>query len=81
MSDRQRVRVGRDVTYYPTDSEASTGNGAAGDAWSARITNVNSDGTVNLAVFEADGGLIAKTDVERGGKKGQYDLLAGPDAI
>lgn len=81
MSDRQRVRVGRDVTYYPTDSEASTGGGNDGDAWTARITAVNNDGTVNLCVFEADGGVLAKTDVEQGGRKGQYDLLAGPDAI
>ncbi len=74
MTERYRVRVGREVTYFPTDAEAATGNGSAGDHWTATITNVNADGTVNLSVHEADGGFIAKTDVARGQNKGQFDL-------
>lgn len=74
MTDRNRVRVGRDVAYFPTDAEASTGNGNAGDNWSATITNVNTDGTVNLSVHEADGGFIALTDIARGQQKGQFDI-------
>lgn len=81
MSSRSKYRVGRDVTYYPTDAEATTGNGSAGDAWTARITAVNSDDTVNLCVFEADGGVIAKTDVVNGSQKGQFSFDAGPTSV
>ena len=79
MTNRYRVRVGREVTYFPDDTEAATGNGAVGDHWRATISNVNADGTVNLSVHEADGGFIAKTDVIRGQQKGMFDLrgLAG----
>lgn len=74
MADRQRVRVGREGAYYPTDAEAATGGGASGDAWSARIVNVNLDGTVNLAVFEADGTMLAKTSVSQGNSPGTFSL-------
>ena len=82
MGDRARIRVGRDVIYRPTDAEAATGNGSAGDDWSARITAVNADGTVSLFVYESDGGSIAKTAVSQGGGKGTFDLLAaGPQTV
>ena len=74
MAERYRVRVGREVSYFPTDAEATAGNGNAGDIWRATITAVNPDGTVNLTVHEADGGIIAKTDVPRGQQKGQFDM-------
>lgn len=72
MGDRSRVRVGRRVSYLPTDVEATAGGGNAGDEWAAKITAVNSDGSVNLAVDEADGTSIAKTSVVKGEQKGQY---------
>lgn len=75
MGDRQRVRVGRQVTYRPTDGEASAGGGEAGDEWAALITRVLDDGTVNLCVFEADGGVLAVTAVSQGQAKGTFDLL------
>lgn len=74
MTDRTRFRVGRDVTYRPTDAEATTGGGSAGDDWPAKITATNADGTVNLHVLEADGTTIAKTDVGQGQGKGQFDF-------
>lgn len=74
MTNRSRFHVGRDVTYFPTDAEAATGNGNAGDQWKATITALNADNTVNLSVHEADGGFIAKTDVPRGQRKGQFDF-------
>lgn len=77
MTDRSRVRVGRDVAYFPTDAEAVTGNGSSGDAWPATISNVNTDGTVNLSVIEADGGLIAKLNVARGTTVGTYNATVG----
>lgn len=73
-TSRARHRVGREVTYYPTDAEAATGNGDAGDAWYATITKVNQDGTANLNVKESDGGIVAVTDVPRGIRKGEYDF-------
>ena len=82
MADRQRIRVGRDVTYLPTDAEATTGGGDAGDQWPAKITDVLPNGTVNLTVFETDGTLIAKTGVARGSRKGQFTLDGtGPQAL
>lgn len=79
MTNRNRVRTGRGVAYFPTDAEAAAGNGNNGDHWKATITTVNPDGTVNLSVHEADGGFIALTDVPRGQQKGQFDIrgLAG----
>jgi hypothetical protein len=73
-TSRARFRVGREVTYYPTDAEAATGNGDAGDAWYATITKVNADDTVNLNVKEADGGIVAVTDIPRGIRKGEFDF-------
>ena len=81
MANRARVRVGRTVTYLPTDAEASTGNGNAGDEWPATITAVALDGTVNLSVHEADGGFIAKLAVAQGEQKGQFTLRAGAAAL
>lgn len=77
MANRSRVRVGRKVTYFPTDAEATTGGGAAGDQWDATITAVNSDDTVNLHVLEADGTVIAKTSVAKGTGKGAYHPTFG----
>lgn len=79
MADRQRQRVGRTVAYFPTDAEASTGNGDAGDVWDAAITKTNPDGTVNLHVKEADGGLLARTDVLRTNVKGGFSFTT-PEA-
>lgn len=80
MVSRNRSRVGRQVVYRPTDAEASTGNGNNGDTWAGWISAVNSDGTVNLAVLEADGGWIAKTDVAEGTGKGTFSYPS-PDAV
>lgn len=74
MANRARIRVGRECTYFPSDAEAATGNGSAGDHWAATITAANIDGTANLSVHEADGGFIAKADVVRGQAKGQFDV-------
>lgn len=74
MSDRARQRVGRNVSYFPTDAEAATGNGDADDVWQAQITRSNPDGTVNLHVLEADGGELAKTDVEESNEKGGFSF-------
>lgn len=72
---RSRYRVGRDVQYQPTDAEAATGNDVADARWPARITKVNSDGSVHLFVHEADGTAVAKTSVVRGGGKGQFSFI------
>lgn len=71
---RARFRVGREVTYFPTDAEASAGGGSAGDAWFGRITKVNVDSTVNIAVAEADGGALAKMNISRTQRKGGFDF-------
>lgn len=73
-TSRSRFRVGREVTYFPTDAEAATGNGDAGDAWIAVVTRVNADDTVNLNVKEADGGIVAVTNASRGVRKGEFDF-------
>lgn len=73
MADRQRVRVGRTVTYQPTDAEASAGSDAAGALWPAVITLVNAQtGAVNLIVFRGSGVALAKTNVAQGSQKGAY---------
>lgn len=77
MANRTRVRVGRKVTYFPTDAQASTGNGSAGDQWPAVITRVLADGTVNLSVDEADGGVLAVTAISKGTTKGTYNPVFG----
>ncbi len=74
MSDRARQRVGRNVTYFPTDAEAAAGGGDADDEFHASIARSNPDGTVNLHVVEADGGLLAKTDVEESNEKGGFSF-------
>jgi hypothetical protein len=80
MVDRQRVRVGRNVTYRPTDAEAATGGGSVGDAWPAKITGVAASGAVNLFVYETDGTAIALTGILRGQAKGTYDLTGLGDS-
>lgn len=75
MISRARIHVGQKVFYYPSAAEAATGNGNAGDAWAATITRVNSDGSVNLSVHEADGGFIAKTSVPKGSGTGVFALI------
>lgn len=73
MTDRQRVRVGRSVTYSPTDAEAAAGGDASGALWPATVTLVNPvTATVNLIVFRADGTTLAKTAVSLGSQKGSY---------
>jgi len=67
------VRVGKSVTYQPTDAEATAGGGSFGDYWPAKITLVAAT-TVNLAVFRANGSMLAKTGVLRGGTKGTFGL-------
>ena len=47
MSDRSRLRPGREVAYTPTAAEA-TSYGAG--PWPGMITKVNADGTCNLVV-------------------------------
>ncbi len=77
MADRQRVRVGRGVTYFPTDAEASAGGSDDGAAWIATIGGVNSDGSVNLNAIRGDGTELAFTDIPRGIRKGEFDLTGG----
>lgn len=77
MTDRSRVRVGRQVTYFPTAAEAAAGGGVAGDAWSATITDVAADGTANLNVLEADGGILAVTGVSQGTSAGTFNPTFG----
>ena len=82
MTDRQRIRVGRDVSYFPTDVEAAAGGAENGATWPAKITDVASDGSVNLFVYETDGGTIPLTGISRGQTKGTFDLLGtGPQAL
>ena len=73
-SGRVRFRVGREVTYFPTDAQAATGNDDAGAKWFARITKTNLDGSVNLAVEEGDGGRLALTVISEGDRKGFYSF-------
>lgn len=70
--DRQRIRIGRTVTYSPTDAEATAGGGAAGDLWPALITYVNPDGMVNIIAFRPSGTTLAKTSIALGAAKGTY---------
>jgi len=79
MADRQRQRVGRRVAYFPTDAEAATGNGDVDEVWEATITRTNTDGTVNLHVLEADGGELARLNVERSTEKGGFSFTT-PEA-
>lgn len=69
---RSRFRSGRSVSYLPTDSEATTyGEGP----YSARITAVNSDGTVNLSVD------VPSAFVESGTIDGTYAQSPEGDAL
>lgn len=77
MTTRTRVRVGRQVTYFPTDAQATAGGGASGDQWPAVIGNVNADGTVNLNVTEADGGTLAVTNIAQGTTAGTFHPTFG----
>ena len=51
MVDRSRLRVGNQVSYYPTAAEVLA-NGAG--PWAATITEVHADGTVDLNVEVPD---------------------------
>jgi hypothetical protein len=73
MANRTRVRVGREVTYLPTDGEAGGISDPGG--WVAKIVNVNVDGSVDLHVVKGDGTSMAKTLVHRGAQQGNYSIL------
>lgn len=77
MTTRTRLRVGRQVTYFPTDAEAAAGGGVSGDEWPAIIANVNADGTANLNVTEADGGVLAVTSASQGTTQGRFHPTFG----
>ena len=77
MANRQRIRVGREVSYFPTDAEATAGGGSAGDSWFARIALVAQDGSANLNVVQSDGTELAVVAAARGQSKGQFDLTGG----
>lgn len=77
MANRQRVRVGREVSYFPTDAEASTGGDAAGVTWPATLAKVFADGTVNLNALQGDGVRLDVTGVAQGQRKGEFDLRGG----
>ncbi len=47
MTDRSRLRRGREVFYWPTDAE-ETANGAG--PWPGLIVTVNADGSCDLVV-------------------------------
>ena len=79
MTDRSRTRVGREVRYFPTAAEETAGGGAG--PFPAKIAKINADGTANLTIYEPDGTLLAKTDVQRGQRVGRYSILSGPAAI
>ncbi|MDQ3170288.1 MAG: hypothetical protein M3Q55_09150 [Acidobacteriota bacterium] len=76
-TSRSRYRVGREIQYQPTAAEAATGADVAGALWSGRIVKVNANGTVNLFIHEADGTVIPKLNVLRGGLPGQFSFI-GP---
>ena len=75
MADRSRLRVGRRVTYFPTAAQQAAGGG--GEQWSATITAVNADGSVNLNALEADGGILAVTSVAKGTTAGTFAPVLG----
>jgi hypothetical protein len=81
MTDRSRIRVGREVTYRPTDAEAATGNDDNGALWKGTIAKVLAGGAVNLHVIEGDGGTIAVAAVVESQQKGGFTLIGmGPTA-
>ncbi len=81
MTDRSRIRVGREVVYRPTDAQAATGNDDNGALWSAKITKVLADGSVNLHVLEGDGGFIPVAAAIESQQKGGFTLIGlGPKA-
>jgi hypothetical protein len=77
MADRQRVRVGRGVTYFPTDVEAAAAGDDNGASWPATIAKVLPDGTANLRILSGDGAADPVLGVARGIRKGEFDLTGG----
>ena len=73
MADRQRVRVGRDVTYFPTDAQVAAVTGTNGEAWSAKIAKVSTT-SVRLNATRSDGSVLALTSIAQGQRKGTYSL-------
>lgn len=73
-SGRVRYRVGREVSYFATDAEAAAASDDAGAKWFGRITKINLDGTVNLAVDQGDGARLAKTSVSEADRKGGFSF-------
>lgn len=58
MTDRQRIRRGRSVNYFPTAGEVA----AFGDGpYSATVTQVADDGTVSLNIDVPPGASLAGT--------------------
>ena len=74
MADRQRIRVGREATYFPTDAEAAAVSDPDGVQWPCTLAKVNPDGTVNLEALRGNGTPLAVTDVARGQRKGEFEL-------
>ena len=77
MADRQRIRVGRDVSYFATDAQAAAAGDDNGVTWPAIIAKVNSDGTTNLQAVRGDGTDLALTAVAQGQSKGTFGLRGG----
>lgn len=73
--NRARVRLGRRITYYPTDAQVATVSGSAGETWPAAIAKVNADGTVTLNAVRSNGTELAVTSVPQGQAKGAFSLL------
>lgn len=80
--NRQRVHVGRQVTYRPTDAQAAAGGGAIGDAWIGQITAVQATGTATVMVWQANGAALVQSAISRGSAKGTFDTYgAGSAAV
>lgn len=71
---RERIRVGRQVRYFPTTTELTTYSGISGDVFTGFITKANADGTANLALFGSNGVAFANTSVSLGATAGTFDL-------
>jgi hypothetical protein len=77
MADRQRIRVGREVSYFPTDAEAAAVGDGEGTTWPATIAKVNSDGSASLQAVRGDGTDLALVAVAQGQGKGTFGLHGG----
>lgn len=78
MTSRARVRVGREVHYYPTAAEASS---LGAGPWPATIVAVNADGSVDLAVTPpTQAGTVSQADAAaQGGAYNQADAQSVAD--